>query len=72
MDQRPLTDIELDALIYGHESRGTPQQAEAWLHAYLRKYPSIVWPGRVCCKTWKTPGSTRQGQVYKDYSKRFP
>jgi len=39
MDTRQMTDVELDALIYAHESRGTPTQAEAWLRNYLKRYP---------------------------------
>ena len=44
-EQRRLTDIELDALIYSHESRGTPEQAERWLRGYLRGYPGhrLAW-----------------------------
>ena len=39
MQRRALNDVELDSLIYAHESRGTPEEAEAWLRAYVRKYP---------------------------------
>ena len=72
MAQRPLTDIELDALIYGHESRGTPQQAEAWLHAYLRKYPQhrLAWT-RLLQNLENTGQYASKAKVYKDYSKRF-
>lgn len=34
---RRLTDEELDALIYAHEQRGTPAQAEQWLRGYVRQ-----------------------------------
>ena len=37
---RQLSDTELDALVYSHNARGTPEQAEHWLRNYLR-----VWPG---------------------------
>ncbi|MFU2327314.1 tetratricopeptide repeat protein [Pseudomonas sp. NFX98] len=72
MDQRALTDIELDALIYGHESRGTPQQAEAWLHTYLRKYPQhrLAWT-RLLQNLENTGQYAAKAKVYKDYSKRF-
>ncbi|MEH6388968.1 tetratricopeptide repeat protein [Pseudomonas profundi] len=38
-DKRQLSDEELDALIYAHESRGTPAKAEEWLRNYLQAYP---------------------------------
>ena len=43
--QRRMTDVELDALIYAHESRGTPEQAERWLRTYLLSYPQhlLAW-----------------------------
>lgn len=72
MKQRALTDVELDALIYGHESRGTPNEAEAWLHAYLRKYPShrLAWT-RLLQNLENTGQFAVKAKVYKDYSKRF-
>ncbi|WP_285430721.1 tetratricopeptide repeat protein [Pseudomonas sp. fls2-241-R2A-110] len=72
MDQRALTDVELDALIYGHESRGTPAQAETWLHAYLRKYPAhrLAWT-RLLQNLESTGQFAAKVEVYKNYSKRF-
>ncbi|MBV6826308.1 tetratricopeptide repeat protein [Pseudomonas sp. PD9R] len=72
MDQRALTDVELDALIYGHESRGTPKQAEAWLHTYLRKYPQhrLAWT-RLLQNLENTGQYAAKAKVYTDYSKRF-
>ncbi|MDZ5433345.1 tetratricopeptide repeat protein [Pseudomonas fluorescens] len=72
MEQRTLTDVELDALIYGHESRGTPEQAEAWLHTYLRKYPQhrLAWT-RLLQNLENTGQYAAKAKVYKDYSKRF-
>lgn len=72
MDQRALTDVELDALIYGHESRGTPKEAEAWLHTYLRKYPKhrLAWT-RLLQNLENTGQYAAKANVYKDYSKRF-
>lgn len=72
MNQRALTDIELDALIYGHESRGTPEQAEAWLRAYLRKYPKhqLAWK-RLLQNLENTGQYAARVKVFKDYSKRF-
>lgn len=37
--ERQLSDQELNALVYAHESRGTPRQAENWLRGYLQTYP---------------------------------
>lgn len=38
-EQRQLNDIELQAVFYSHESRGTPEQAEQWLRDYTVQYP---------------------------------
>jgi len=72
MQQRALTDIELDALIYGHESRGTPAEAEAWLRTYLRKYPShrLAWT-RLLQNLENTGQFAAKGKLYKDYAKRY-
>lgn len=72
MQQRALTDVELDALIYGHESRGTPNEAEAWLHAYLRKYPTHrrAW-SRLLQNLENTGQFAAKAKVYERYSKRF-
>lgn len=72
MDLRALTDIELDSLIYGHESRGTPTEAEAWLRSYLRKYPKhrLAWT-RLLQNLENTGQFAAKSKVFKDYSKRF-
>lgn len=72
MQQRALTDTELDALIYGHESRGTPAEAEAWLRTYLRKYPShrLAWT-RLLQNLENTGQFAAKGTLYKDYAKRY-
>lgn len=72
MAHRALTDIELDALIYGHESRGTPEQAEAWLRTYLRKYPThrLAWT-RLVQNLENTGQYAAKAKAYTDYSKRF-
>lgn len=72
MGQRALTNIELDALIYGHESRGTPKQAEAWLRTYVHKYPShrLAWT-RLLQNLENTGQFAVKAKVYADYSKRF-
>jgi len=72
MDQRALTDVELDALIYSHESRGTPKQAETWLRKYVRKYPAhhLAWT-RLLQNLENTGQFAAKANVYKDMSKRF-
>ncbi|MCW6179544.1 tetratricopeptide repeat protein, partial [Klebsiella pneumoniae] len=72
MQQRALTDTELDALIYAHESRGTPEQAEAWLRDYLRKYPKhrLAWT-RLLQNLENTGQFEARVAVFKDYAKRF-
>ncbi|SFP28545.1 tetratricopeptide repeat protein [Pseudomonas sp. NFPP28] len=72
MQQRALTDIELDALIYAHESRGTPAESEAWLRTYLRKYPAhrLAWT-RLLHNLENTGQFAAKGKLYKDYAKRY-
>ena len=72
MHQRMLTNIELDALIYGHESRGTPAEAQAWLRAYLLKYPThrLAW-SRLLQNLENTGQFAAKAEVYQQYSKRF-
>lgn len=72
MEQRALTDDELDALNYGHESRGTPKEAEAWFRTYLRKYPMhrMAWT-RLLQNLENTGQFAAKSKVYGDYSKRF-
>ncbi|WP_212629286.1 tetratricopeptide repeat protein [Pseudomonas sp. KB-10] len=41
--QRQMSDVEIDTLVYAHETRGTPEEAEAWLMAYLRRYPNHLF-----------------------------
>lgn len=45
METRALSDVELDALVYAEESRGTPEQGEKWLRRYVGKYPKhrLAW-----------------------------
>lgn len=38
-EHRQLTDIELEAVFYSHESQGTPTTAEHWLRDYIARYP---------------------------------
>lgn len=43
--QRQMSDEELDTLVYSHETRGTPEEGEAWLRTYLERYPKqrLAW-----------------------------
>lgn len=41
--QRQMTDQEVDTLVYSHEVRGTPEDAESWLRAYLQRYPNHLF-----------------------------
>lgn len=45
METRALSDVELDALVYAEESRGTPERGEQWLRRYVGKYPKhrLAW-----------------------------
>jgi hypothetical protein len=72
MEQRALTDVELDALFYSHESRGTPTQAEAWLRTYLNKYPThrLAWT-RLVQNLENTGQYAPKAETYKSYSKHF-
>ena len=72
MHQRMLTNVELDALIYGHESRGTPAEAQAWLRAYLRTYPMhrLAW-SRLLQSLENTGQFAAKAEVYQSYSERF-
>jgi hypothetical protein len=46
-DQRPLTDRELDALLYAYASSPRPLDADTWLSTYVQRYPSHrqAWSG---------------------------
>lgn len=69
---RALEDDELDAVTYAHESRGTPELAETWLHSYVRKYPKhrLAW-SRLLQNLENTGQYAVKARVYKDYAKRF-
>ncbi|HWV08883.1 MAG TPA: tetratricopeptide repeat protein [Pseudomonas sp.] len=71
-EQRRLTDEELDAIVYSHQSRGTPEQGEAWLRGYLRQYPDqkIAWV-RLQQILEHTLQYEKEAQVWADMDKRF-
>ncbi|MCU1729655.1 tetratricopeptide repeat protein [Pseudomonas sp. 7P_10.2_Bac1] len=73
LDQRALTDAELDALVFAHEQRGTPQQAEAWLRASLKKYPKqrLAWM-RLSQNLENTEQFPAKAKVLQAMSRHFP
>lgn len=73
MNKRALTDIELDALVYAQESRGTPEQGEKWLRAYVLKYPNhrLAWV-RLLQNLENTEQYQARLGVWQSFSKRFP
>lgn len=44
-ESRELSDTELDALVYAEQTRGTPENAEQWLHGYAQQYADhrLAW-----------------------------
>ncbi|WP_256577064.1 tetratricopeptide repeat protein [Pseudomonas sp. Irchel s3b6] len=72
MDQRALTDDELEALVYSHDSRGTPEQSEAWLRAYLRQYPGhrLAW-SKWLLNLDSTGQLTAKAMAYENLSTHF-
>lgn len=70
---RRLSDLELDALIYAHESRGTPEQAELWLRDYLRSYPQhrLAWM-RLLQNLENTQQYQAEAQTWEAMAKHFP
>ena len=70
--QRALTDAELDALIYSHESLGSQAQAGVWLQVYVRQYPRHRKAWTRLLQNLENNGQfASRAQVYKDLSKRF-
>lgn len=72
-DQRRLSDVELDALIYAHESRGTPEQAERWLRRYLQRHPHhrLGW-SRLLQNLNFSQQHQAETQAWKSMAERFP
>ncbi|MDX1300041.1 MAG: tetratricopeptide repeat protein, partial [Pseudomonas sp.] len=70
--QRRLSDVELDALVYSHQSRGTPEQGEAWLRSYLGLYPEqkIAWV-RLQQILEHTLQYEQESRVWAEMDKRF-
>ncbi|WP_437880228.1 tetratricopeptide repeat protein [Pseudomonas sp. LRF_L74] len=72
-DQRMLSDTELDALVYGHESRGTPEQAETWLRAYVKRHPQhkLAWL-RLQQNLENTLQYKAESEVWGELNQHFP
>ena len=73
MQKRALTDVELDALVYAEESRGTPEQAEKWLRNYVAKYPQhrLAWV-RLLQNLENTEQYQARVAIWQNFAKRFP
>lgn len=71
-EQRQLTDIELQALFYSHESRGTPTQAEKWLRDYIVQYPQhrLAWT-YLLQNLENTEQYSKESEVWSLMAKRF-
>ncbi|WDH20030.1 tetratricopeptide repeat protein [Pseudomonas chlororaphis] len=73
MDSRALSNVELDALVYAEESRGTPEQAEKWLRRYVAKYPKhrLAWV-RLLQNLENTEQYPQRLAVWKNFASRYP
>lgn len=71
-EQRLLSDAELDALDYSHQSRGTPEQGELWLRGYLHDNPEHT---RAWLRLQQILAHTQQNaaeiQVWAEIDRRF-
>lgn len=70
-EHRRLTDSELDALVYSHSQRGTPEQAERWLRGYLKIHPGhqLAW-SRLQQILEQTQQLDAQVQLWADLDRR--
>ncbi|NWB93265.1 tetratricopeptide repeat protein [Pseudomonas agarici] len=73
MRKRALTDVELDALVYAQESRGTPEEAEKWLRSYLVQHPRhrLAWV-RLVQNLENTEQYQARLEVWKSFAKSYP
>lgn len=71
-DKRRLSDEELDALVYSHQSRGTPEEGESWLRGYVRQYPEqrLAWQ-RLQQILDLTLQFQKEADVWAEMDKRF-
>ena len=72
-DTRRLTDAELDALVYAHEQRGTPERAERWLRTYVQRQPGhrLAW-SRLAQNLENTGQLQAKLQMLQSMAQRFP
>jgi hypothetical protein len=70
---RRMTDEEVDALVYSHEVRGTPADAESWLRGYLQRYPDhrFAWQ-RLRMLLENTQQLQAETPLWQDMARRFP
>jgi len=73
MNTRALSNVELDALVYAEESRGTPEEAEKWLRRYVAKYPKhrLAWV-RLLQNLENTEQYPQRLVVWSQFAKRYP
>ncbi|SDS01675.1 Tetratricopeptide repeat-containing protein [Halopseudomonas xinjiangensis] len=67
-----LSDADLDALIYAHEQRGTPDHAERWLRRYLLRHPThrLAW-SRLGQNLENTQQLQAKAAVFRGMARRF-
>lgn len=70
--RRQLLDAELDALVFSHSERGTPEQAEQWLRDYLRVHAShqLAWM-RLQQILEQTQQLSAEAELWADIEGRF-
>jgi Tfp pilus assembly protein PilF len=71
-DQRALSDVELEALMYSHDSRGTPEESEAWLRDYVQRYPThrLAWT-QLLLNLDNTGQMAAKAEAYENLSRHF-
>lgn len=72
MTQRALTEVELDALLYGYQAQGNQAQAASWLTSYVSKYPKQRQAWTRLLQNLENSGQfAAKAQAYTELSKRF-
>ncbi|MCQ4311457.1 tetratricopeptide repeat protein [Pseudomonas stutzeri] len=71
-EQRRLSDAELEALVYSHQARGTPSEAERWLRGYLQLHPDhqLAWL-RLQLVLEQTQQLAAQAELWAEIERRF-
>ncbi|HKS13336.1 MAG TPA: tetratricopeptide repeat protein, partial [Pseudomonas sp.] len=72
-ETRPLTDTELDALVYAEQTRGTPENAEQWLQGYAQQHAGhrLAWV-RLLQNLEDSRQYDKRLEVWNRYAERFP